>query len=239
MTGSIETLANTSLVAASAVAAADNFFNGTPQRVAGRPFDTATALVAGTPANTVTWYTGEVGTDPARATATARVDTSISVSYGMRANEEGIRWIVQNVAALAAVTFSPSDPDAVARNAALNARVGTNLGVPVGTQKIEDIAGRARRRAAHAAERRRTASADQEHARRHAGGDRGRVDRGGRGADPGAADAAAGLAADDLAALPDQSGELSLISGVTQRPERSFQPQRPGLSATACFCTMN
>jgi flagellin-like hook-associated protein FlgL len=138
VTGSIQTLANTSLAAASAIAAADNFFNGTPQRVSGPPA-TATALVAGTPANTVSWYTGEVGVDPARATATARVDTSISISYGLRANEEGIRWAVQNVAALAAVTFSPSDPDAVARNAALNARIGTNLSVPVGTQRIEDI----------------------------------------------------------------------------------------------------
>jgi len=138
VTDSIETLANTALVAASAVVAADNFFNGTPQRVSGPPA-TATALVAGTPANTVTWYTGEVGTDPARATATARVDSSISISYGLRANEEGIRWMVQNVAALAAVTFSSSDPDAVARNAALNSRIGTNLSVPVGTQRIEDI----------------------------------------------------------------------------------------------------
>jgi flagellin-like hook-associated protein FlgL len=139
LTDSIETLANTALAAASAVAAADNFFNGTPQRVGGPPFDTATALVAGTPADTVFWYTGESGADPARVTATARVDTSITISYGLRANEEGIRWMVQNMAALAAVTFSASDPDAVARNAALNARVGANLVVPVGTQKIEDI----------------------------------------------------------------------------------------------------
>ena len=82
--------------------------------MAGPPFDTATALVAGTPANTVSWYTGEIGSDPPRATATARVDTSIAVSYGMRANEEGIRWIVQNVAALAAMTYPPGDPDAAA-----------------------------------------------------------------------------------------------------------------------------
>ena len=60
LTDSIETLANTALVAASAVVAADNFFNGTPQRVSGPPA-TATALVAGTPANTVSWYTGEDG----------------------------------------------------------------------------------------------------------------------------------------------------------------------------------
>jgi flagellar hook-associated protein 3 FlgL len=140
LTASIETRADTALVAASAVVAADNFFNGTPQRVDGPPFDTATALIAGTPANTVMWYTGENGADPARATATARLDTSITISYGMRANEEGIRWIVQNVAALAAVTFSSGDPDAPARNQALTTRVGANLGVPAGTQSIEDIA---------------------------------------------------------------------------------------------------
>jgi flagellin-like hook-associated protein FlgL len=139
LTDSIETLASTALVAASAMAAADNFFNGTPQRVSGAPA-TATTLVAGTSADTVMWYTGENGPDPARSTATARVDTSITVQYGMRANEQGIRWIVQNVAALAAVTFSSTDPDAVARNAALNSRVGANLGVPAGTQSIEEIA---------------------------------------------------------------------------------------------------
>ncbi len=140
LTTSIQTLANTSLTAASAVVAADNFFNGTPQRVSGPPA-TATALVAGTPANTVSWYIGENGPDPARSTATARVDTSLAVSYGMRANEEGIRWVIQNVAAMAAVTYSPSDPDALARSAALTSRVGTKLAIPAGTQKIEDIEG--------------------------------------------------------------------------------------------------
>jgi len=138
LTNSIATLASTSLVAVSAIVAADNFFNGTPQRVSGPPA-TATALVAGTPADTVSWYIGEDGLAPPRSTATARVDTSISVSYGMRANEEGIRWIVQNVAALAAVTYAPGDPDAVARSAALTSRIGANLAVPIGTQKIQDI----------------------------------------------------------------------------------------------------
>jgi flagellin-like hook-associated protein FlgL len=140
LTAAIGDLASTALTAASAVAAADNFFNGTPQRVDGPPFDTATALIAGTSANTVSWYLGEDGPDPARGTATARVDTSIAVSYGMRANEEGIRWIVQNVAALAVMTFPPGDPDAKARSDALNQRVGANLSVPAGTQKVDDIA---------------------------------------------------------------------------------------------------
>ena len=87
----------------------------------------------------MTWYTGETGTDPARATATARIDASISVSYGLRANEQGIRWLVQNVAALAAISFSQSDPNAAARSAALDQRVATALDVPAGTQEIEDI----------------------------------------------------------------------------------------------------
>jgi flagellin-like hook-associated protein FlgL len=135
----VEKLGNTALVAASAVVAADNFFNGTPQRVAGPPFASATALTAGTPADTVSWYVGEDGPDPARSTATAHVDTSISVSYGMRANEEGIRWAVQNVAALAAMTFSSSSADSTAQNAAIRARISVNLDVPFGTQKVEDI----------------------------------------------------------------------------------------------------
>ena len=209
LTGSIETLANTSLVAASAVVAADNFFNGTPQRVSGPPA-TATGLVAGTPANTVSWYTGEDGGDPARSTATARADTSISVSYGMRANEEGIRWMVQNVAALAAVTFASGDPDAVARNAALNTRVGTNLAVPPGTQTIEDIqtdlAG-AQHTLQAATERH-----QQTRACSAACWKRSRACRTtSRGRDHRAADPPAGIAADDVAAVPDEFGELPLI----------------------------
>jgi flagellar hook-associated protein 3 FlgL len=145
LTAAVGKLAATSLTAASAVAAAGDFFNvdagQPPQRVAGPPFDTATAFVAGTPADTVTWYTGEMGIDPARATATASVDTSITVSYGLRANEQGLRWVVQNVAALAAMTFSQSDPNAAERSAALNQRIGTALAVPAGTQKVEDIEG--------------------------------------------------------------------------------------------------
>jgi flagellar hook-associated protein 3 FlgL len=136
-------LADTSLTAASAIAASNDFFNidatHPPQRIAGPNFAIATGFVAGTPANTVSWYTGEMGTDPARATATARVDSSIAVSYGLRANEEGIRFQVQNVAALAAMTFSAADPNAAARSVALNQRVGTALDVPPGTQKVEDI----------------------------------------------------------------------------------------------------
>jgi len=81
----------------------------------------------------------EAGTDPARQTAVARVDQSIAVAYGVRANEEGLRYMVQNIAALAAVTFAPNDADAPARSAALNQRLVQRLDVPPGVQKIETI----------------------------------------------------------------------------------------------------
>ncbi len=139
LTAAVDKLADTSLTAASAVAASKDFFGNPPQRVVGPAFSSATALVAGTSTDTVSWYTGENGPDPARGTATARIDPMITVSYGLRANEEGIRWIVQNMAALAAVTFSPTDPNATERASALNQRVGENLDVPAGMQKVEDI----------------------------------------------------------------------------------------------------
>lgn len=59
---SLEKLGGTALAAASTFAAADNFFNGQGDpvlRVDGPPFDTATALVAATQADTVFWYQGE------------------------------------------------------------------------------------------------------------------------------------------------------------------------------------
>ena len=120
------------------MAASNDFFDDPPQRVSGSPA-TATALVDGTSANTVFWYTGEDGSGSARSTATARIDPTTTVSYGTRANEQGIRSIVQNLAALAATTYSASDPNASASYAALNSRVYTALGVPAGVQNITDI----------------------------------------------------------------------------------------------------
>lgn len=139
-------LADSSLAAASSIAAAGDFFdvgyNRPPMRVAGPPFATATALVAGTPTDTVTWYTGEIGvsaTDAARGAAVARVDESLTVSYGARANEEGVRWMIEHVAVFATVTYSAGDPNAQARFTALNQRLGTALDVPAGVQTIADI----------------------------------------------------------------------------------------------------
>jgi len=143
LTGAVTVLADTALMAASAVAASDDFFapGGAqpPQRVAGPPFATATSLVAGTSSDTVSWYGGEAGSDPARGTATARIDPAITVSYGLRANEEALRHSMRNVAVLAAVNFSSADPNAAARVEALNSRVGTALDGAPGTQSIETI----------------------------------------------------------------------------------------------------
>jgi flagellin-like hook-associated protein FlgL len=137
---SVGKLANTSLVAGSAIAASGNFFDSSPpQRVNGPPFDSATSLVDGTAANTVSWYTGEDGADPARGTAVAGIDTAITVQYGARANEDAFRTALKNVAVYAAVTTSTSDPNATAQLTALNSRLVQNLGVQAGQQTIQDV----------------------------------------------------------------------------------------------------
>ena len=142
---SLATLAGTALSAASAVAAGNDFFNidatHPPQRVAGPPFDTATALTNGTPANTVSWYLGDAGSGSARSTATVRADQSITLDYGMRANEQALRSAVQSIAVFAATTYATSDPNAAGSYDALQQRVTTALGEPAGQQKISDIVG--------------------------------------------------------------------------------------------------
>ena len=142
LTSAVGTLAATSLTAASAVTASNDFFNADvnnpPQRVDGPPFDTATGMIPGTAANTVIWYTGDAGAGSARDTATARVDPSLVVSYGARANEDALRNLVQNVATLAAVQITTSNPNAVGLSTALNHRLTANLNSTSG-QSITDI----------------------------------------------------------------------------------------------------
>jgi flagellar hook-associated protein 3 FlgL len=139
----VSKLASTSLTAASAIAASNNFFDvgagQPPMRVNGPPFDTATGLIAGTPANTITWYTGEMGTDPARGTAVAQVDNSLTVAYGARGNEQALTNVVKNIAVYASMSYSASDPNAQARYYAVNQRVGANLAGVNGQQQISDI----------------------------------------------------------------------------------------------------
>lgn len=144
LTTGIGKLAGGALTAASAVTASNDFFhadsNNPPQRVDGTPsFDTATAMTTGSSADTVIWYTGEAGTDSARATATARIDQSMVVGYGARANEDGLRALVQNVATLAAVPVDPTAPNAQDLTAALNQRLTSGLDGTPGVQSVTDI----------------------------------------------------------------------------------------------------
>jgi flagellar hook-associated protein 3 FlgL len=133
LTSSVKTLAQTDLTATSAIEAAHNFFDvdfgQPPQRVSGPPFTTATALVAGTAANTVTWYTGGLGTGAAaaRSSVTARVDSSLTVSYGAQANEQALRSNIENVAVFAAMSFQASNSNSSAAYTALSKRVGLAL----------------------------------------------------------------------------------------------------------------
>ena len=99
----------------------------------------ATSLVNGTAADTVFWYTGENGSAPARQSATAEVGPSMTINYGVRANEQAISTLVANVAVLAATTYSASDPNAETSYQALSQKVTANLDGQSGTQSISDI----------------------------------------------------------------------------------------------------
>jgi flagellar hook-associated protein 3 FlgL len=111
-----------------------------PLRVSGAPLSAATSLVSGTPANTVSWYTGNPGpTASARASSTARIDQSVTVQYGAQADEPAIRSQLQNLAVFAAVTTSPTGANSAAQIAALSQRVTQNLSPQPGQQTIQDI----------------------------------------------------------------------------------------------------
>ncbi len=142
LSGAVSNLADTALPAASATAAANNFFSIPPQVVdAGNPPDyaTATSLTDGTAANTVFWYTGGDSSTPALQTATAQVGPSLTVDYGLQANDPAIVSLLANVAVLAATTYSTSDTNAQASYQALCQSVSTNLAGQSGTQSISDI----------------------------------------------------------------------------------------------------
>jgi flagellar hook-associated protein 3 FlgL len=114
------------LAAASAHATATDFFAATPgnppSRVGGPPYETATSYAPGSATDTVVWYRGEHGADPARKTALASADDGLHVGYGVRATEPGIATLVANLAVLATETFSPTDPNSQARHDALMQR---------------------------------------------------------------------------------------------------------------------
>ena len=109
-----------------------------PLRVSGSPLGSATSLVNGS-ANTVQWYTGNSGPGSPRSTATARVDDSLTVQYGVQANEQAIRAQLQTIAVFAAVTVSPTGTNSAAQVAALTTRTAQTLLPQPGEQTIQDI----------------------------------------------------------------------------------------------------
>ena len=136
----LEQLGQTELAAASAMQAADDFFNlatnGYPLRVDGTP-ETATANRDGS-ADTITWYSGTLNGNDPRQDIVGRIDTGMSVGYGIRAIEDGFRMAVENLAVFAAETFSQTDSDA-ARYQALAIDVQENLSTPPTAETIQAI----------------------------------------------------------------------------------------------------
>lgn len=121
----LDQTSKTDLVAASSYAAADDFFttDGVARRVdmtGGNP-ETATVYANAGTRDTVKWYSGEVGTtgDNPRRSATAQVDDSTKVGYGVRANEAGLRELVKTLAAMSSQEYDISDTTSKARFSAM------------------------------------------------------------------------------------------------------------------------
>jgi flagellar hook-associated protein 3 FlgL len=132
LSGRLRFEAASSLTAASGLAAGRSFFDTfqgkATQRVSGSPAETATAMVAATPADTVAWYRGDQAVGHPRADATARVDGSLTVEYGMRANELGFTELAANLAAVALTDVSAGTDEAKARHFEVTSRLKSNLG---------------------------------------------------------------------------------------------------------------
>lgn len=109
-----------------------------PLRVSGTPLSSATSLVNGS-ANTVAWYTGNSGPGSALSSATAQIDTGITIQYGAQANESAIRSQLQSLAVYSAFTTPATGTNSAAQIAALGQSIATNLTPQPGQQTIEEI----------------------------------------------------------------------------------------------------
>ncbi|MEI2383858.1 flagellar protein [Breoghania sp. JC706] len=109
LNGALSDKAGSELKAASHARGSEAFFDtyqGNPvARVDGPPFDTATATRDGS-ADTVAWYVGDQSVADPRAGSSAVIDDNFTVNYGARANEDGIREVVQSLAAFVVADFS-------------------------------------------------------------------------------------------------------------------------------------
>lgn len=131
--------------AASRVAASLDFFNtangGEPKRVVGNPPETATTLdtatVAGKP--TVNWYVGDNGTDDARGTAKAQIDTNLEVEYGVRANEKGFARQLAYIAAFSIPEYPSDSSENKNRYSAMASAVSGGLSINQQQQTVQTI----------------------------------------------------------------------------------------------------
>lgn len=131
--------------AASRVAAALDFFStgngGEPKRVVGSPPETATTLdtatVAGKP--TVNWYVGDNGTDSARGTAKAQIDTNLEVEYGVRANEKGFARQLAYIAAYSIPEYTTDGSVDKNRYKAMTSAVAGGLSINQQQQTVQTI----------------------------------------------------------------------------------------------------
>lgn len=134
---SVQTTAQTTLKAASAVQAGNDFFSNPPVRVTGPNFSTATTSYNGSSLDTVIWYKGDTSGTPGN-NFIATIGDGSQVAYGARADQSALRSVVQSAAVLAAVSYSSSDPNAEASYAALTTRTSSALSF-TGTQSVEDV----------------------------------------------------------------------------------------------------
>lgn len=140
----LTSVGQTTLKAASAVEAANDFFDtangGTPMRVDGPPYDTATGLVAGTASDTVIWYRGTNDTGTPRLDAQARVEDGLAVNYGVRANEDAFTSQIKQLAVISAVDVSGDTDTDRALYAAIVDRTKGELEATTGDDSLQSVA---------------------------------------------------------------------------------------------------
>jgi hypothetical protein len=214
---SLGTMAATELTAASAIAAGNDFFDtdasNPPQRVDGPPFDTATAMIDGTAANTVQWY--------------RRQRHRRSALHGGRSRRHGADGVLRLPRQRACASrLDPEHGDLLGgqlhrdrpeRGGAVQRVEGAARPGAAGQRHRAEALryrGPARRRADRAEQRQGAPPADQLDAGEPVAEHRGRADRGGRGADSGDADQPAGDAADHRAAAAHDAAAIPVIAVV-------------------------
>ncbi|MCT4657290.1 MAG: hypothetical protein N4A65_15970 [Cohaesibacter sp.] len=131
--------------AASRIKASLDFFDtrngGEPKRVIGDPPETATTLGTATAAGkpTINWYVGDNGTDSARGTASVKIDSSLEIDYGVRANEEGIARQLAYMAAYTIPEYSSDSSLNKDRYAAMTNAVSGGLSINQQEQTVQTI----------------------------------------------------------------------------------------------------